>query len=408
MECILDVLSERGFIKDISDEEDLRVRLQEPITLYCGFDATGPSLHIGHLVSIMALSWYQRYGHRPIALMGGGTTLIGDPTFRVTSRPMLSPEQIEENLGSIRKQFEHFLDFDDGKALMVNNADWLTRLKYVDFMREIGSRFTVNQLLDLEAYRTRLEAGGLTFLEFSYALMQSYDFLRLYQDYHCVLQIGGSDQWGNSISGADLIRRVTGGQAFVQVSPLIETSEGAKMGKSEGNAVWLSADMTSPYDYYQYWRNVADSAVERCLAIFTFLPMDEVRVLGRGDGAELNRAKEILAFEATRLMHGEEEAKRAQDASRALFGGDGASESIPTVLIERARLEEGLSVTALFVEATLVASANEARNLIKQGGLSVNGEPVTDTRALVRLDGTPGDGLLLSRGRKRHMRVVPT
>ncbi|GAC1444502.1 MAG: tyrosine--tRNA ligase [Chloroflexota bacterium] len=406
MESVLDILHARGFIKDISDEEDLRRMVQAPISLYCGFDATAPSLHVGHLVSIMALAWYGRFGHRPIALMGGGTTLIGDPTFRQTTRPMLSLQEIDQNLQSIRQQFDRFLDFEDGRALMVNNADWLTGLNYVEFMRDIGSRFTVNQLLSLEAYRTRLEAGGLTFLEFSYALMQSYDFLRLYEDHDCILQIGGSDQWGNSVSGADLIRRKTGGKAFVHVSPLIETGEGAKMGKSEGNAIWLSASMTSPYAYYQYWRNVADSAVERCLAIFTFLPLDRVQEVARTEGSQLNQAKEILAFEATSLLHGEEEARKAQEAAHALFSGAESSENIPTIAIDAHRLSDGLPITELFKVATLVASANEARSLIKQGGLSMNGNPVTDAREVVYLANLDGGELILSRGRKRHMRIV--
>jgi tyrosyl-tRNA synthetase len=353
----------------------------------------------------MALAWYQRFGHRPIALLGGGTTLIGDPSGRDTSRPLLTPEEIGRHVDAIKGQLSHFLDFESGRALLVNNADWLVPLSFVEFMRDIGTRFSVNEVLRLEAYRTRLEAGGMTFLELSYVLMQSYDFLELYRRYDCILQIGGSDQWGNSISGADLIRRVTGGEAFVHVSPLITTASGQKMGKSMGNAPWLGPNLTSPYDYYQYWRNVDDSAVERCLSIFTFLPMEEIRALAGTEGAELNRAKEILAHEATKLVHGEEEADKARTAARALFGGI-PTEEVPTVEIPATRLNGGMAVTELFKAAGLVSSANEARNLISQGGLSINEETVTDPRAC--LDGTVlADGhLMLSRGRKRHMRVV--
>lgn len=407
MDNVLDVLQERGFVKDIKDELDLRALLgRQPITLYCGYDATARSLHIGNLVTIMQLAWFQRYGHRPIALAGGGTTLVGDPSGRQTSRPILSEEEIEQNLEGIKSQLTHFLDFADGRALLLNNAAWLKPLNFVRFMRDVGSRFSVNEILNLEAYRTRLEAGGLTFLELSYVLMQSYDFLHLFQEYACVLQIGGSDQWGNSIMGADLIRRITGEQAFVMVAPLIATREGTKMGKSVEGATWLDPQMTSPYEYYQYWRNVDDSKVEQCLALFTFLPMDEVRALGGLEGAELNRAKEILAFETTKILHGEEEARKAREAARALFGGRETGAELPTTEVERSRLAEGMSVAELFKEAGLVLSANEARSLIGQGGLSINGQVVADPRARIDLTAMDNGHLMLSRGRKRHMRVV--
>lgn len=406
MENVLDILQERGFVQDVSDEAELHTRLERSITLYQGFDATAISLHIGHLVGVMMLAWFQRCGHRPIALVGGGTTMIGDPTGKTASRPILTEDQIAENALAIKQQLAHFLDFENYRALLLNNADWLKPLSFIGFMRDIGARFSVNEILRLEAYRTRLEAGGLSFLEFSYVLVQSYDFLRLYLDHDCILQVGGTDQWGNSIAGADLIRRVTGGDAFVLVAPLISTGAGSKMGKTEKGAVWLDPRLTSPYDYYQYWRNVDDSAVERSLAVFTFLPMDEIRALGRGEGAELNRAKEVLAFEATRLLHGEEEAEKARAAARSLFGGDQDAADMPTVGIERRRLAEGLPVTELFKEAGLVSSANEARNLIGQGGLSIDGRPVTDARMRVDLSFFQGDHVLLSRGRKRHMRVL--
>jgi tyrosyl-tRNA synthetase len=311
-------------------------------------------------------------------------------------------------------QLARFLDFSDNRALALNNADWLRKLNFVEFMRDIGARFSVNEILRLEAYRTRLEAGGMTFLELSYVLIQSYDFLRLYQDYDCILQVGGSDQWGNSIMGADLIRSMTGGEAFVLVTPLVETSTGVKMGKSAAGTVWLDAAKTPPYHYYQWFRNVPDTDVERFLALFSFLPMEEVRVLGRREGAELNRAKEVLAFEATKIVHGEEEARKARDAARALFGG--MEETLPvsdevTILvtrpIERERLAAGMPVTELFKYADLVSSANEARNLINQRGLAINGQPVTDPRARVDLSDLSNGYLMLTRGKKQHKRIVP-
>jgi tyrosyl-tRNA synthetase len=403
MTDILAILRERGFVHDISDEAGLGTRLEAgPITLYCGFDATAPSLTIGHLIPIMMLAWFQRCGHRPIALMGGGTTLVGDPSGRQSSRPILTPEEIDANLVTIRAQFERFLDFSQDRALMVNNADWLTKLNFVEFMRDIGSRFSVNEVLRLEAYRTRLEAGGMTFLELSYVLMQSYDFLELFHRHNCILQVGASDQWGNCIAGADLIRRVERAETFVLVAPLLLTAEGEKMGKTMGNAVWLDA---SPYDFYQYWRNTDDRDVARFLATFTFLPMEEVRRLGRLQGAELNQAKEILAFESTRLLHGEAAAREAQTAARALFSGD-EPEDMPTIVIDTRRLDAGIPVTELFKESQLVQSANEARNQIKQGGLSIGGQRVTDPHAIISRGDFRDGRLRLSRGRKRHVRVV--
>lgn len=407
MENVLDILKERGFVQQVSDEEGLSSLLQrEPITLYQGFDATAPSLHVGNLVGIMGLAWFQRAGHRPIALVGGGTTLIGDPTGRQSSRPILTEEEIERNAQGIKSNLMHFLDFEDGRALLLNNAPWLKPLNFLDFMRDIGSRFSVNEVLRLDAYRTRLEAGGMSFLELSYVLMQSYDFLQLYETWQCVLQVGGSDQWGNSVEGADLIRRVTGKAAFVLTFPLISSSEGTKMGKTAGGpTIWLDPQRTSPYEYYQYWRNVPDSSVEQSLAIFTFLPMGEVRQLASGQGAELNRAKEVLAFEATRLAHGEAEAIKARDAARALFAGGEGGAAVPAIEIARERLQT-LGLLDLFKEAGLVTSSNEARNLIAQAGLSVNGEPVTDPRASLGDYARENEHLMLSRGRKRHMRVV--
>jgi tyrosyl-tRNA synthetase len=406
MQSLFDLLQERGFVYQCTEEDVLRKRLETPLTLYWGFDATADSLHIGHLVSIMMMAWFPRYGHHPIALAGGGTTLIGDPTGRTSARPMLSVEEINRNVEAIKGQLAHFFDFSDDRTRLVNNADWLTKLGFVEFMRDIGSRFSVNEILRLEAYRTRLEAGGLSFLEFTYVLMQSYDFLHLYQQYNCILQIGGSDQWGNSVSGADLIRRVTGGDAYVMSHPLIMTSAGTKMGKTAGGAVWLDPHKTTPFEYYQHWRNTDDRDVEQRLAIYTFLSMDEVRELGRLEGSELNRAKEILAFEATKLVHGEEEAIRARDAAQALFRGGGAVDDVPTFELDRVDLSEGMAVTALFKAAGLVESANQARTMIKQGGLAINGDIVTDPHARLDTGGLQNGDLLLRAGKKRFMRVV--
>lgn len=406
MTNVLDVLEERGFVQQVSEPDDLRKRLQDPITLYWGVDPTNVSLTVGNLTQVMLLTHFQRHGHRPIVLMGGGTALIGDPSGKTSSRPMLTESEIERNVQAQKAQFARFFDFDEERALVVNNADWLTQLNFVEFMRDIGSRFSINEVLRLEAYRTRLEAGGMTFLEFSYVLMQSYDFLQLYQRHDCILQVGGSDQWGNSISGADLIRRVESAQAFVLATPLLLTSEGMKMGKTEAGAVWLDPQRTSPYDYYQYWRNTEDRDVTRFLAIFTFLPMEEIRALGELEGAGLNRAKDILAFEATKIAHGEEAARQAQEAARSLFGGETGGESVPTREIDRERLAQGMTVTELFRDVALVASANEARNLISQGGLSINGEPVTDPRARVDLSFVDDGHIMLRVGRKRHLRVV--
>jgi tyrosyl-tRNA synthetase len=409
MENVLDILQERGFVQEVSEPERLGELLgRQPITLYWGYDATADSLHAGSVLSLMMLAWFQRCGHRPIALAGGGTTLIGDPSGRISSRPMLTEEDIDANLRGIWPQLARFLDFSADRALALNNLEWLKPLHFIEFMRDVGTRFSVNEILRLEAYRTRMEAGGMTFLEMSYVLIQSYDFLHLYNQYDTVLQVGGSDQWGNSIMGADLIRRVTGGDAFVLVTALVETSAGTKMGKSATGTVWLDPEKTAPYEYYQWFRNIPDADVERFLALFTFLPMEDVQRLGRLEGTELNESKDILAYEATRIAHGQEAAERARDAARSLFGGDaGSSENVPTVTIGREQLAGGLPVTELFKLAGLVTSANEARSLIAQGGLSINGEPVADARDRVGGDALQNGGSIrLSRGRKRHMRVV--
>jgi len=405
---VLDVLVERGFVKDISDERGLRAALETPITLYIGFDPTASSLHAGNLLSIMVLAWMQRLGHRPIALVGGGTGLVGDPTGRTTGRPMLACEQIEDNLAGQRAQLARYLDFSEGRAMMVNNAEWLTKLNYIEFLRDIGVHFSVNQMLATETYKTKLASeAGLSFLEFNYALLQAYDFLHLYQEFGCILQMGGSDQWANSLAGADLIRKVEGGRAYVVVTPLITTASGAKMGKSQSDSVWLDADRTSPYQFYQYWINTEDPDVERFLALYTFLPMEEVRRLGQLEGSELRKAKEVLAFEATRLTHGEEAAKEALAASHALFGGDaGSMEGVPTTQMAAGELAEGIPASQLLAQVGLASSRGEARRLIQQGGAYVNGERIETVEQTITPNNLVEGSLFLRVDKKKYHRVV--
>ncbi len=411
-----DVLVERGYVKDVSDAAGLRAALERPITFYCGFDPTASSLHVGSLVPVMAMAQLQRHGHRPIVVVGGGTAMVGDPSGKTATRPVLAPEQIRANAAAIREQLARYFTFDEGRALIVDNAEWLLPLRYIDFLREIGRHFNVNQMLHAETYRTRLSSeAGLNFVEFNYMLLQAYDFLHLYQTYGCILQLGGSDQWSNILAGVDLIRKVTGGTAYALTCPLIETASGAKMGKTEAGAVWLDPARTSPYEYYQFWINTEDPDVERFLALFTFLPMDEVRALGRLQGADLRRAKERLAFEATRLTHGEAAAREAQEASRALFGGDGrergaepafAAAAVPTTVLPVAELEAGVESVELFVRAGLCSSRGEARRLIAQSGAYVNQRRVErpDERFTTRdlVDGA----LLLRKGKKHYHRIA--
>jgi tyrosyl-tRNA synthetase len=402
---VLDTLTERGFVNQVSDMEGLRRATERPITLYCGFDPTSDSLHIGHLVQVMALAHFQRHGHRPIALVGGGTTMIGDPTGRATGRSIMTKEEIAANAAKIKEQLSHYLDFSEGKAIMLDNAAWLTKLNYIDFLRDIGRYFSVNQMLAMETYKSRLETG-LSFLEFNYLLLQSYDFLHMYREDGCILQIGGGDQWSNCLGGMDLIRKADGGEAFVMTTPLITDASGQKMGKSTGNALSLNPAYMSPYDYYQFWINVEDVQVGRFLGFFTFLPMEEIRRLAGREGADLRAAKETLAYEATKLTHGEEAARTAQAASRALFSGEGALESAPTTIIPATDLNAGLTVADLFVRAGLATGRGDARRLAAQGGASIDGERIDDMdRALTTAD-IPPEGLLLRAGKKRYQRIV--
>lgn len=403
---VFDVLKERGFIQQVTHEEEVRELLgKESVTFYIGFDATADSLHVGHFLQMIVMAHMQKAGHRPIALLGGGTTMVGDPSGRTDMRKMLTQEEIQQNAERFKVQFEKFLDFSDGKAIMENNANWLLNLNYVDFLREIGVHFSVNRMLTAECYKNRLEKG-LTFIEFNYMLMQSYDFVELYRRYGCKLQLGGDDQWSNIISGADLIRRVENVPAFGMTFTLLTTSDGKKMGKTQAGAVWLDPDKTSPYDFYQYWRNVDDADVEKCLALLTFLPMDEVRRLGALPGNKINEAKKVLAFEVTKLVHGEEEAKKAGDAAEALFGGGGNLDMVPTTEISKDQLGAGMNIIDMLVFTGLAPSKGEGRRLINQGGLLLNDEKVDSIEFTITPDDFKEAALMLKKGKKTYHRVV--
>ncbi|AUS95759.1 tyrosine--tRNA ligase [Clostridium thermosuccinogenes] len=404
---VYDVLKERGFIQQVTHEEPVRELLgKEKVTFYIGFDATADSLHVGHFLQLMVMAHMQKAGHRPIALIGGGTTMVGDPTGKTDMRKMLTREEIQANSEKFKAQISKFIDFSDGKAIMVDNADWLLNLNYIEFLREIGVHFSVNRMLTAECFKSRLEGKGLSFIEFNYMLMQSYDFLVLYRKYGCVLELGGDDQWSNIIGGVELIRRVEGKDAYGMTFTLLTNSEGKKMGKTEKGALWLDPNKTSPYDFYQYWRNVPDSDVEKCLALLTFLPMDEVRRLGSLKDAEINEAKKVLAYEVTRIVHGEEEAIKAQKAAEALFGGAGDMSSIPSVEVSEKDLEQGIKLIDLAVIAGLTPSKSEARRAIQQGGMSVNGKKVTDIDTVVGKADLEDGHILLQRGKKSFCRVV--
>jgi tyrosyl-tRNA synthetase len=406
-ENVFDVLTERGFIEQASDAEGIRAVVSQPITCYVGFDPSAESFHVGSLVPIMALAHMQRHGHRTIAVMGGGTGMIGDPTDKDEMRKLLTVEKIDANLITLRKQMANLLDFSEGRALMVNNADWLRPLNYLDFLRDIGRHFSVNRMLAAEGYRRRYDSeGGLNFLEFNYQLLQAYDFLNLYREYGCVLQAGGNDQWGNILAGVDLIRRVEGAQAYAVTYPLVTTSSGAKMGKTAEGAVWLDPDLVSPYEYYQYWINTEDADVERFLATFTFLPMAQVRELGRLTGADIRQAKEVLAFEATQILHGEAAAREARDTSKKLFGGRMVTDAVPTTELGPSELEAGILAPELFQRVGLCRSRSDARRLIQQGGAYVNDEAVSSVDALITAEHMSEGFILLRAGKKRYHRIV--
>ncbi len=405
----LTVLRERGFIQQCTDEAALEKALASgSCSFYVGVDPTGISLHVGHMVPLFAMAHLQRAGHRPLAVVGGGTALIGDPSGKTEMRRIQSIETIRGNAEAIKKQIGRIVDFSDGKALMLNNYDWLGGLNYIEFLRDIGRHFSVNRMLTFEAYRKRLETG-LSFIEFNYQLLQSYDYYVLNRDQECVLQIGGDDQWGNIVAGVELIRRMSGKEAYGLTFPLVTRSDGKKMGKTEKGAVFLDPNLFPPFEYFQYWRNVADADVEKFLMLFTFLPTEEVKELGRLEGQELNRAKEILAFEQTKLIHGEEEALRAREAARAAFssGGGVDRDSIPFIEIPLPELETGIGIMDLFARTSLCSSRSEARRLVLQGGAVVNERKFDDIEAIVKADLLDDAGeLLLRAGKKRLFRIV--
>ena len=402
---ILDVLKERGFIAQLTFEDELYEQLKEPNTFYVGFDPTADSLHIGHYIPIMAMAHMQRAGHRPIALMGGGTGMIGDPSGKSDMRKMMTTETIDANVASIKKQMSRFLDFGEGGAIIANNADWLRSLNYVDFLREIGKYFSVNQMLTAECYKQRLERG-LTFLEFNYMLMQGYDFLELFRRYGCRLELGGDDQWSNMLAGADLIRRKEQERAFAMTFKLLLTHEGKKMGKTEKGALWLDPEKTTPYEFYQYWRNVDDADVEKCLGLLTFLPMDEVRRLGALEGSEINEAKKVLAFEVTKLVHGKEEATKAAHAASALFGGGSMGGSVPTTEFTAEQLAADGRLTTILTAVGIAKSNSAARKLVEQNAVSINDAKVTDVSYALRAEDIPADGLMIRSGKKNYHRIL--
>lgn len=405
MANVYDILLERGYIDQVTYEDELRELLEkEKVTFYIGFDATADSLTLGHFIQIMVMMHMQRAGHRPIALLGGGTTMIGDPSGRTDMRKMLTKEEIDHNAKRFKEQFARFLDFSDGKAIMENNANWLLNLNFLEFMREVGVHFSVNYMLTLESYKNRLERG-LTFFEFSYMLLQSYDFLELYRRYNCKLQIGGSDQWSNILGGYDLVRKLENDKVYAMTLKLLTTASGAKMGKTAKGAIWLDPKKTSPYELYQYLRNTDDRDVEKFLALLTFLPMDEVRRLGSLEGAEINKAKEVLAFEVTKLVHGEEEAVKAQNAARALFSGAQEEGSIPYTEFDKSVFEEGIGILELLTKVGLTKSNSEGRRLIEQNGLTMNDEKVNDIGKTITLEDFREGKLMLRKGKKVYHQV---
>jgi len=398
---ILDTLKDRGFLAQITFEEELYEQLKEPTTFYCGFDPTADSMHIGHYIPVVAMAHMQRAGHRPIALMGAGTAMVGDPSAKTDMRPMLSAEVLRQNADGIKRQMQRFLDFSEGKAIIENNADWLLELNYVDFLREIGAHFSVNQMLGAECYKQRLERG-LTFFEFNYMIMQAYDFLKLFKRHGCRLQIGGDDQWSNILAGADLIRRKEREKAYAATFRLLLTGDGVKMGKTVKGALWLDPNRTTPYEFYQYFRNVDDGDVEKCLAMLTFVSMEQVREVCALSGSGINEAKKMLAFEITKLIHGEEEATKAQEAATSLFGGGALAGSVPTTAVTREWLAEDGRVTTVIAHCGLAKSRSAARKLVEQGGVLVGEQKMMDVEGTITAEMIPEDGLMLRVGKKTY------
>ena len=404
---LYDELVARGLIAQVTDEEEIKDLINNgKATFYIGFDPTADSLHVGHFMALCLMKRLQMAGNKPIALIGGGTAMIGDPSGRTDMRQMMTPETIQHNCDCFKKQMSRFIDFSDGKALMVNNADWLMDLNYIDVLREVGAHFSVNRMLTAECYKQRMEKG-LSFLEFNYMIMQSYDFYTLFQKYGCNMEFGGDDQWSNMLGGTELIRRKLGKDAYAMTINLLLNSEGKKMGKTQSGAVWLDPEKTSPFDFFQYWRNVADSDVLKCIRMLTFLPLEEIDAMESWEGAQLNQAKEILAFELTKLVHGEEEANKAREASHALFAGGGDSAHMPTVELSAADFADGdMDILALLVKTELAPSRSDARRAVEQGGVSVADEKVTDIKTAYNADFFGADGLVVKRGKKKFVKVV--
>ncbi|MBQ1310488.1 MAG: tyrosine--tRNA ligase [Blautia sp.] len=400
-------LKARGLIAQVTDEEEISKMVNEGrATFYIGFDPTADSLHVGHFMALCLMKRLQMAGNRPIALLGGGTGMIGDPSGRTDMRQMMTKETIQHNIDCFKKQMERFIDFSDGKAIMVNNADWLMNLNYVELLREVGPHFSVNRMLAAECYKQRMERG-LSFLEFNYMIMQSYDFYMLFQKYGCNMQFGGDDQWSNMLGGTELIRRKLGKDAYAMTITLLLNSEGKKMGKTQSGAVWLDPNKTSPFDFYQYWRNVDDADVLNCIRLLTFLPMEQIEEMSSWEGSQLNQAKEILAYELTTLVHGEEEARKAQEGAKALFGGGADTANMPTTELGLEDFAEDgtIELISLLVKSALAATRSEARRAIEQGGVTLNGEKIVDFRHVIQKDLIPEDGLILRRGKKKFNKI---
>ena len=404
---VYDELVARGLIAQVTDEEEIKELINNgKAVFYIGFDPTADSLHVGHFMALCLMKRLQMAGNKPIALIGGGTAMIGDPSGRTAMRQMLTPETIQHNVDCFKKQMSRFIDFSDGKALLVNNADWLMDLNYIDVLREVGPHFSVNRMLTAECYKQRMEKG-LSFLEFNYMIMQSYDFYTLFQKYGCNMVFGGDAQWSNMLGGTELIRRKLGKDAYAMTINLLLNSEGKKMGKTQSGAVWLDPNKTSPFEFFQYWRNVADSDVLKCIRMLTFLPLEEIDEMEKWEGAQLNQAKEILAYELTKLVHGEEEAEKAKEASHALFSGAGVSANMPTVTLAEEDLLDGkMDIMAVLVKAGLCESRSDARRAVQQGGVSVDGDKVTDISTSYTLSDFSGEGKVVKRGNKKFAKVV--
>ena len=404
---IYEELVARGLIAQVTNEEEIKKLVNEgKAVFYIGFDPTADSLHVGHFMALCLMKRLQMAGNKPIALLGGGTGMIGDPSGRTDMRQMLTPETIQHNCDCFKKQMSRFIDFSDDKALLVNNAEWLMNLNYVNLLREVGPHFSVNRMLTAECYKQRMERG-LSFLEFNYMIMQSYDFYMLYQKYGCNMEFGGDDQWSNMLGGTELIRRKLGKDAHAMTITLLTDSQGKKMGKTAGNAVWLDPNKTSPFEFFQYWRNVADADVLKCIRMLTFLPIEEINAMDSWEGAQLNQAKEILAYELTKMVHGEEEAEKAKEASHALFAGGGDASNMPTVTLSAADFAEGdLDILALLVKAELAPSRSDARRAVEQGGVTVADEKVTDIRTMYGAASFADEGLVVKRGKKKFVKIV--